>query len=72
MLFLPAVEEEVRGLVPARVALGRLDPDHLGAEVGEDHRGQRTREPLAEIEHSQTGARPRHVHSPVRSLARPT
>ena len=66
MLRFPRLQQQVHGLAPTGIAVERLDPDHVGAEVGEDHRCHRSGQTLAEIENSQTGARPGHRrHSPV-------
>ena len=57
---LAAVEEVVCGVVGVRALTRQVDLDHLGAVVGEDHRGHRAGDPPAEIEHAQAGTRRSH------------
>ncbi len=40
-----------RLVVAPRIAAGRLDLDHVGAEVGEQHAGKRPRHVLGVLEH---------------------
>ena len=46
---LAPLERGVRRMVPPRTS-GRVDPDHIGAVVAEDHRHERGREALAEVD----------------------
>ena len=46
------------------VAAGRLDLDHVGAEVGEEHRSERAGEELAEVDDPQPFQRPGHQIDP--------
>ena len=61
MLRLPARDrrEDLR-VAAHRVAAGRLDLQHLGAEVGEDLGGVRHRPPHRQIQHPHPREQPRH------------
>ena len=42
---------------PSRIAAGRLDLDHVGAEIGEDQAGTRSHDGVTEFEHADAGER---------------
>ena len=47
---------------PHAVAGDRLDLDHVGAQVADHHRPERTGEVLAEVDQAHTFERVHHVH----------
>ncbi len=68
---LGAIAAEIEGRHPRmasrpehtrRVAFGRLDLDHVGAEVAELLRGPRTQHDSRAVENSHSGQRTRHLH----------
>ena len=60
---LAPVHEEGDRLGPQRIPARRLDPHHLGAEVGEHHSGQRGRQTPPELHDPNSRTRPRHRRS---------
>src|SRR6185503_169396 len=52
-----------RPRLPDHVAVGRLDLDHVGAEVGEDLRRVRPHHDRGEVEDADAGERPGHCYS---------
>jgi hypothetical protein len=47
-------------MLPHLVAARRLQPDHFGAEVGENHGHQRPGHALGQIDHANAGENLRH------------